>query len=109
MDDVACRDIRHRYPRADRARTTKLECQFDDVQFKYLFLPIWLSSYRFNGKVYQFMVNGQTGKVAGDRPYSAWKIILTIAVIALIIYIIVSMGHDKQAGVGLLDTFQVWC
>lgn len=109
MDELAKKDIK-RHHSSDHQRTTSVKCQFDDVQFKYLFLPIWLSSYKYNGKVYQFMVNGQTGKVEGDRPYSAWKIIFAILVAFLIVYLIVNLGGDKQAGVGLLlDEFQAWC
>jgi hypothetical protein len=35
--------------------------------------------------VYQFAVNGQTGKVGGKAPVSAWRVILFIAIIIAII------------------------
>jgi len=46
-------------------------------------LPIWVTSYRFNEKVFQVLVNGQTGEVAGDRPWSVWKIVRLVALILL--------------------------
>lgn len=42
--------------------------------FKHMLLPVWLSSYRYRDKVYQFAVNAQTGEVVGRRPYSWLKI-----------------------------------
>lgn len=53
-----------------------------DVTYKYVMLPLWLSSFGYNGKTYQFMVNGQTGKVGGQSPISTIKV--TIAVLALL-------------------------
>ena len=46
----------------------------------------WISSYKYKEKVYQFMVNGQTGKVSGKTPISIPKIVITgIAVVLIII------------------------
>ncbi len=36
----------------------------------YAFLPVWRYVYRFQGKDYEFFVNGQTGKVVGKPPIS---------------------------------------
>jgi hypothetical protein len=52
-------------------------------------MPVWIASYRFGGKVYAVVVNGQTGAVHGDRPWSAWKIagaVLAAAVVATIAF-----------------------
>ena len=51
-------------------------------------LPIWCSSFKYNSKVYQFVVNGQTGKVYGKTPVSAIKVILVILVIIVILAIL---------------------
>jgi hypothetical protein len=68
---------------ADRVRNVRLSTHFSDITYKYLLLPVWISSFKYNDKVYQFMVNGQTGKVSGKTPLSIPKIILTVvAVIA---------------------------
>ncbi len=50
------------------------------ITFKHVLLPVWIAAYRYRGKAYRFIVNGQTAQVSGDRPYSAWKI--TFAVLA---------------------------
>ncbi|MFH2008812.1 MAG: hypothetical protein ABI333_19650 [bacterium] len=64
---------------------TSLDTRFDNITFKHILLPLWISAYRFNDKVYQYLVNGRSGKVRGDRPYSWIKITLAIlTVLALI-------------------------
>ncbi len=49
-----------------------------DVKFKHILLPIYISAYKFRKKIYRFLVNARTGEVQGERPYSAWKIIMFI-------------------------------
>ena len=45
-----------------------------DVTFKHILLPVWLAAYKYRGRTFRFVVNGRTGRVQGERPYSAWKI-----------------------------------
>ncbi len=56
-----------------------------------ILLPIYLLSYRYGNKLYRFMLNGQTGKLAGDKPVSVWRIallagagLLTLLVVVLL-------------------------
>ena len=49
-----------------------------DVTFKHILLPVWLVAYRFRGRTYRFVVNARTGRVQGERPWSAWKIALAV-------------------------------
>lgn len=74
---------------ADHVRNLKITTEYLHITYKYLLLPVWTSSYMYNGKVYQFVVNGQTGKVYGKTPISAFKVILTIAIVAAIIAVLV--------------------
>jgi LSD1 subclass zinc finger protein len=72
----------------DEQRITSMKVAWDDLTFKHILLPVYISAYRYNSKPYRFMVNGQSGKVNGERPYSFWKIagavIATLAVIGLL-------------------------
>lgn len=74
--------------KADRVKDVHLMTVFNKITYKYLMLPVWCSSFQYNGKVYQFMVNGQTGKVYGRTPTSAIKVIITIASIILALILI---------------------
>ena len=73
---------------ADRVRNLQVDTAFSKLTYKYLLLPVWISSYKYKEKVYQFMVNGQTGKVSGKTPISIPKVIITVVAIALILILI---------------------
>ena len=62
----------------DEQRISQINTNHRDETFKHILLPIWMAAYKYNGKTYRFVVNGQTGKVQGERPYSAWKIAVTV-------------------------------
>lgn len=68
----------------DEQRISSVSTQHNDVTFKHILLPVWLSAYKYRNKVYRFMVNARTGEVQGERPWSWLKISMTvIAVLAL--------------------------
>lgn len=67
-----------------------------DVTCKHVLLPLWISSFRYKGKVFRFIVNARSGEVAGERPWSAVKITLTvIAVIAVIVAIVLIVKSQR--------------
>ena len=68
----------------DVQQITSLDTDYSDETFKHVLLPVWMAAYKYGGKSYRFMVNGQTGKVQGQRPYSAWKIAFAV-LLALIV------------------------
>ncbi|MCS7028513.1 MAG: hypothetical protein NZ519_07065 [Bacteroidia bacterium] len=64
-----------------------------NLTYKHILLPIWISSYRYNGKLYQVIVNGQTGAISGEKPLSWSKIILTIILVILFVIILSSLKN----------------
>ena len=73
----------------DRQMIQYVNTTYRDPTFKHILLPVWLSAYRYNNKVFQFIVNARSGEVQGERPYSAVKITLAVIAaiaIALLIY-----------------------
>ena len=78
-----------------------LSLQSVDIDIKnevinYILLPIWMMNIKYKEKVYTLAMNGQTGTVAGELPYSKVKFFgyffavfvgLSILIIALIIYL----------------------
>ncbi len=77
MDRVILRDIRFDIG-GDEQRVHSVNTTISDVTFKHILLPVWTAVYKYRGKTYRFVVNGQTGKVQGERPWSAWKIALAV-------------------------------
>jgi LSD1 subclass zinc finger protein len=63
----------------DHQKIHALDTQWSGVTFKHILLPLWVSAYVFDGKVYKFLVNSRTGEVSGERPWSAWKIAGAVA------------------------------
>lgn len=44
--------------------------KYRNQDIKYALLPVWFLSISYNGRRYQYIVNGQTGKVSGEFPYA---------------------------------------
>lgn len=72
--------------------------QYSDITYKHILLPIWISAYQYEGKVYRFVVNGQTGEVQGERPYSWIKIALAViaGLIALFILCVLIVAFKSS-------------
>ncbi|MGV6848033.1 MAG: primosomal protein N' (replication factor Y) - superfamily II helicase [Marinibacterium sp.] len=77
MDRVIERDVRFDIG-GDRQRVHHIDTDLSGVTFKHILLPIWIAAYKYRGKTYRFVVNGQTGRVQGERPWSAGKILLAV-------------------------------
>lgn len=90
MARVIERDVRFDIG-GDQQRIHDIDTTISDVTFKHILLPVWLAAYKYRGKTYRFVVNGRTGRVQGERPWSAIKI--TIAV---------TLGLLAAAGLGYL-------
>lgn len=80
----------------DQQRITQMQMRHHDTRFKHILLPIWSSAFKYQGKVYRFVVNGRSGKVAGERPYSIIKIALAViaglALVGSVLYYADSIG-----------------
>jgi hypothetical protein len=68
----------------DHQSIDSVRTRFHDITFKHVLLPVWISAYRYRGRVFRFLVNARTGEVQGARPWSAIKIALAV-VVALIL------------------------
>lgn len=71
----------------DAQRIDQMTLRIDDVTFKHILLPIWVAAYKYRGQSYRFVVNGQTGRVQGERPWSWIKIALAVLAALVIIAI----------------------
>ena len=41
----------------------------------YALLPVWILNYKYQGKNYTFALNGQTGKIVGNRPIAKGNVV----------------------------------
>jgi transposase-like protein len=74
------------------SRGLQVDTQFSRISSDLCLLPVYILSYRYRNKLYRFLVNGQTGKVDGDKPWSWIRIFVgvgcvmgLIAVVALLV------------------------
>ncbi|NPA45149.1 MAG: hypothetical protein GXO49_06435 [Chlorobi bacterium] len=69
----------------DEQRISNMVTHYNNTSFKHILLPVWLSTYKYKDKIYRFLINGRTGNVQGERPWSWIKITLAVLAAASII------------------------
>ena len=79
MDRQILRDVRFDIG-GDKQRVEHIDTRVSDVTFKHILVPVWIAAYRYRGRSFRFVVNGQTGQVTGERPWSGWKIFFAVLV-----------------------------
>ena len=79
----------------DEQRIDHLSTEHYDTTFKHLLLPVYAGAYRYNGKVFQIVVNGRTGEIQGERPYSVWKIALLVVLMLVAILLLALVFGDQ--------------
>ena len=78
----------------DTYRNLEIHSVFSGQTFKHILVPVWLLAYVYRNTTYQVVVNGYTGRMAGQYPKSPWKIALLV-LLALIVVLIVIMAEGQ--------------
>lgn len=60
--------------KADKTKDLHLRITFEKFDKRLVYLPVLKCSYVYNSQSYKFYVNGQNGKVAGERPVGFGKL-----------------------------------
>ena len=88
----------------DGVEQSKENYQYSGEKTTYAMLPVWMLTTRWKDKSYKFAMNGQTGKMIGDLPISAPKmlsILLPVFAAIVLIFILINGGNfniEKIAG-----------
>ena len=69
----------------DFVYTYNQQTDYFNASYKYLLVPIYIGHHTHKNKVYNFFVNGCTGKVTGKTPVSFWKVLLVVLAVLLAI------------------------
>jgi hypothetical protein len=80
----------------DTHRNLRIYPAYSAQTFKHLLVPIWLLTYNFRAKAYHVIANGVTGTIAGEYPYSWWKVSFLIVLALIALYIFATL---EEAGV----------
>lgn len=73
----------------DTQRNLRISSHKSNQTFKHIILPIWICTYAYGNKQYHFLINGQSGKVNGQKPLSWVKILILVLLIAALIALII--------------------
>ncbi len=76
----------------DTYRNLNTNQQYSAQTFKHVLAPLWLLTYQYSGKPYQVVVNGYTGKIAGEHPLSWVKIFFATVAVIVVAVILISLS-----------------
>lgn len=80
----------------DTQRGLQTTTTYSRCTFRYVLLPMWLATTRYRGKAYSFVVNGQSGKVAGEVPTSAARVATgASACVALVVGLLLALTRNS--------------
>ena len=78
----------------DTHRNLEIFPTFSGETFKHILVPVWLLTYIYGNKPWQVVVNGYTGRMAGEYPKSFWKIAaLVVVILIVVLFLIVAAGE----------------
>ncbi len=85
-------------------RNFSMVADFAGETWRYILLPVYLSTYRFKDEIYQVMVNGQTGAIAGQKPVNWTTVWLVIAAMLApgALSILIGLPMLLMGGIGML-------
>lgn len=101
MDDIIYRDIAYDIG-GNHQRIHQVKTTHSDTTYKHCLLPIWSAAFFYKDKAYRFVINGRTGEVQGERPYSYLKI--GLAIILGLIVIVAGVAFLQESG--MLDQLE---
>lgn len=74
-----------RFLPGDTHSQLQIDTQLDVNGSDLVLLPVYVLSYRYRDHLYRFLVNGQTGAVIGEKPWSSWRIAVVVLVVLTMI------------------------
>ena len=75
----------------DHQRIETTDTRYRAVTFKHCLLPVWIANYHYHEKLFQILINGRSGKVSGERPWSWMKILRLVAIILVIVGAVIAL------------------
>jgi hypothetical protein len=77
----------------DTYRDLVVNSTYSNQRFKHILAPVWLMTYTYGSRTYHVVLNGVTGRIAGDRPWSWIKIALLVLLGLIILLIWASLDN----------------
>lgn len=92
LERLEAREVARRYV-PGRSRNVHVNVRVEGLSSEPVLLPVWIMAYRYQDRLYRFLVNGQTGRATGQAPTS-WRKILLVAglVLAVLLFLVLICG-----------------
>ena len=65
-----------------RSRNVKVNVQLSGLSSYAVLLPVWIMAYEYKGEIYRYVINGQTARANGRRPFSYTKLFVVLGIVA---------------------------
>ena len=92
MHEYAEQALKNTMEGYDIIETESFNEHTDLAAYTYDLLPVWMVTYKYNGEIIPFAINGQTGKAYGHLPVNKAKLAAVSAAIAVVVFIIGVLG-----------------
>src|SRR3954447_6797138 len=80
----------------DTYRNLVIHPVFSARTFKHILVPLWLLTYTYGAKIFRVLVNGATGRMAGEYPKSFWKIFFLVVGIIIVVAIVLLLNGNSN-------------
>ncbi len=101
IDSDVERKVRNEY-NTTHVDSVRINVSYGNLTYKYLLLPVWLSTYTYKGKVYKFMVNGRTGRVSGKYPISPLRVAIAVLLGLCVVGLFVWLAASDASGTAVV-------
>lgn len=95
--EAGVRDTVRRDIGGDQQQISAMSVRYNELTYKHLLLPVWLLTVIYQQHPFQVFINGVTGEVQGQRPYSKIKIALAVA-LATIVAVAIYLAYRAYGG-----------
>lgn len=86
------REMHYRVLPGQEKRNLRISAgNWSGLTFKHVLLPLWVGSYRYRGETFPVLVNGQSGRVSGEKPRDQVKVAMVWVGTTLIVLLIVAI------------------
>ena len=76
------------------SRVTDKHCDtsVEKIKWHYILLPVWFMTFNHDGKMWEYAINGQTGKIAGELPVDEKKLMRNKILLGITVFLLILIG-----------------
>jgi hypothetical protein len=74
-----------------RHRNLKVNVRIEQLRSEPILFPVWVMAYQYRDQLYRILINGQTGEINGDAPFSKFKAFMVASLVFLLMLVIFVM------------------